>query len=196
VTAWINHRRWSGAAPYAIGLAVVALLIAGIRRHPHTDWASWITAVATLALALAAVAALAQLREVRRDRDIAVIADLGRRWDEDGLREARERAVDFDRDELLREAEKLYQKPRDKDAQRLFLTLLRIPNFFEDLPLITESGAISSDLVARGFKDLILDEWETWEPTIVRFQKDEPYSYTQFRKLVRDMRATSDEPRD
>ena len=71
--------------------------------------------------------------------------------------------------------------------------LTRIPNYFEDLALIAESGGIDPKLVARGFKDLVLDEWDHWEPAIEKYKESDPYWYSEFRRLARDMRALPDD---
>ena len=119
-----------------------------------TDTPVWFLFAATVALAIvtgtlagAAIYALKQLGEVRRDRDVQVLADLGRRWDEDQLRAAREAAAHYDKDEFASEADKLFHTPPDTSAQKEFIVLLRIPNFFEDLAIITESGDMDLALV-------------------------------------------------
>jgi len=165
-----------------------------------TDTPVWFLFAATVALAIvtgtlagAAIYALKQLGEVRRDRDVQVLADLGRRWDEDQLRAAREAAAHYDKDEFASEADKLFHTPPDTSAQKEFIVLLRIPNFFEDLAIITESGDMDLALVGRGFKGLILDEWHFWKPTIDRFRQNDPYAYSQFERLARDMERLPDE---
>jgi hypothetical protein len=140
-----------------------------------------------------AVYALRQIQETRRDRHVQFLADFGRRWDEELLTEARKLEMRYTRESLVDAVAKLDLRPVDIEAQEAFIVLQRIPNYFEDLALIVESGSIDLKLVARGFKDLVLDEWDFWELAIDKYKESDPYWYLEFRNLSRDMRAIPDE---
>ena len=73
--------------------------------------ATVVLAMVTAAVAGAAIYALRQLAEVRVDRDVQVLADFGRRWDEALLTEARELDLEYTRDELMEIPEKLDLHP-------------------------------------------------------------------------------------
>jgi hypothetical protein len=158
-------------------------------------------AIVTAAVAGAAIYALRQLAEIRVDREVSVLGDLGRRWDDRPVSEALERAAKYDKDELaevVRRAHKKRSKNRLKDwprarADKELVILLRVPNFFEDLAVIAEEGGLDPKLVSRIFKGLALREWTFWEPAMVRLREQDKYSYTQWESLVQLMKELPDE---
>lgn len=63
-------------------------------------WATLGLAVVIFGVVVAAFKALGQLTETRRDRHLQVIGELGRRWDDDDLIEARNAVLKYDEVEL------------------------------------------------------------------------------------------------
>src|SRR5881275_3234816 len=109
------------------------------------DVASWITAGSTLALAIGASWALASLRETRRDRHVQVLTDYGRRWDSEEITEARQKQLQCGDDVAL--AELATKWLNDPSSAPDFYVLLRVPNFFEDLAVISKGGRLDMRLV-------------------------------------------------
>ena len=163
--------------------------------------ALWITAIATLALALAALYALRQLGEIKRDREVAVIIDLGRRWDDPPMTEALKLEAAFSPDALAHLAaisgeprtERSLEDVRRREAIENLQILLRIPNFFEDIALIADAGGLDSRLLSRTFKGIALEEWDYWQPAIAKLREKDPWSYSQFEWLLRKFERFPDE---
>ncbi|HEX3254630.1 MAG TPA: DUF4760 domain-containing protein [Gaiellaceae bacterium] len=157
------------------------------------NWAAQLAAIGTLVTAAAAVAgaiaaylALGQLEETRRDRHVQVIADLGRRWDDAQLAAARKKQLAYASVPLSAKVEQWLRHP-DTDSEAMLL-LLRVPNFFEDLAVMVESGSLDLRLVSKAFKSPALRQWQYWEPSIrVIRDHEDPDSYAQFENLVRQL---------
>lgn len=130
-------------------------------------WATWVLVTATLGIAVAALFALRSLGESKRDRHVQLIAELGRRWDEEKLAEVRTKPLAFDNVQLCEEITGCLASPEGSDLY----VLLRVPNFFEDIALMVESGGVDEELVNRAFRDLTLDQWEYWEKAIAAMRK-------------------------
>ena len=165
------------------------------------NWADQLAAFGTLVTACGAVAAavaahlaLGQLDETRRDRHVQVIADLGRRWDDAQLAAARKKQLGYPSVPLSRKVEQWLAHP-DTDSEAMLL-LLRVPNFFEDLAVMVESGSLDLRLVGKVFKGIALAHWQYWEPSI-RIIRDyrEPDAYAQFETLVRQLQKLDREVR-
>jgi hypothetical protein len=193
-----------------VNTAVLGLLVA-----EATDSPVWVLAGATIALAvvtavlaIAAIRALKQLGfaieeldEVKRDRHVQAFSDLGRRWDSPTMEESLKKEADYTQAQLadlvVRAAQPLTNN-RLKDwhrrrARKELVVLLRVPNYFEDLALITKAGGLDIKLVAADFKGLAQDEWVYWEAAILRLRDTDPWSFTQFERLVREMELLPDE---
>lgn len=152
--------------------------------------ASWTTAGASVLVALAACYALRQLGEVRRDRHLRVLSDLSHRWDSDLITDSRQRVFKYGRERLAEIAGEWQKVP---SSQPDFVVLLRIPNYFEDLALMTKFAKLDIRFVARAFKGLVLEEWAYWEPTIMLLRKSDDLSFCEFEWLVGQMEALPDE---
>jgi hypothetical protein len=161
-------------------------------NEPH--WADIITAFGSLlagaGLVVAGIGAwfaVKQLDETRRDREIQLIAELGRRWDDDRMAEARDKQLEYTSEELCEEVVRWLEDPKSRDSQ-LLLLLLRVPNFFEDLAVMVESGGLDIKLVDKAFRALVLTQWSYWEQAIVRTRElREPEAYVEFEKLKRQL---------
>lgn len=173
-----------------------------------TDKPVWFLFGATVALATvtavlagAAIYALKQLAEVRTDREVSILGDLGRRWDDQPVSESLEMAARYHQDELAEVVRKAHQKRRKHRlldrararADRELVVLLRVPNFFEDLAVIAEEGGLDPKLVSKVFKGLALREWRFWGPAMVVLREQDEYAYTQWEELIRLMKELPDE---
>ena len=174
-----------------MGSARIISVMAVVTMAP--SWADQLAALGTLVTACGAVAAaiaahlaLGQLDETRRDRHVQVIADLGRRWDDAQLAAARRKQLEYLSVPLSRKVEQWLADP-DTDSETMLL-LLRVPNFFEDLAVMVESGSLDLRLVSKVFRTIAFRQWQYWEPSI-RIIRDRhgPGAYAQFEALVRQL---------
>ncbi len=157
------------------------------------NWAEIVTAIGSLLAGgtlLVGVGtaffALRQIAEARRDRQVQIIAELGRRWDEDQLVEARAMVVKYDNVQL---ADKVARALEGTDTKE-YLELLRVPNYFEDLALMAESGGLERDLVRRAFGPMVTRTWDYWELAIAKMREgaeESVLSYSEFERLRNDL---------
>jgi hypothetical protein len=160
------------------------------------NWAEIVTAIgsalagATLVVAVvAALFALRQLREIRRDRHVELIAELGRRWDDERMAQSRAPARRYDSHQL---AERLGAWVASRDAaeidterERETLQLMRVPNFLEDVALMVEAGSMTPELIDRSLGSITTATWEFWEEAVEEMRKQDPTIYVEFERLAR-----------
>jgi hypothetical protein len=135
------------------------------------DWLDYVLAFSTLggsiALAIGGGVAYYQLGELRRTRQTQILADLGRRWDDPLLEEGRLRASRFSSEGELRDAILTSQQKKTD----LVYVAMRVPNFFEDVGVLTETGAIDLALVDATYGSVCWKWWESFKPTIDAMRK-------------------------
>jgi hypothetical protein len=153
------------------------------------NWAEQVTAIATAVGAVGllstvglAVAAGRQVREARHATQSQITADFVRRWDEDGLVEARRLAARYKTKEELSAA---FQRFIDANAPDAFV-LFRELDYFEQLGALEQVGAINFDVLRLLLGPRLIDRWDMWEPSIDAM----PGDYPMFRALVDKMRTT------
>ena len=157
--------------------------------EPVPNWAEQVTAIATAVGAVGllstvglAVAAGRQVREARHATRSQITAGFVRRWDEDGLVEARRLAARFKTKEELSAA---FQRFIDANSPEAFV-LYRELDYFEQLGALEQVGAINFDVLRLLLGPRLLDRWEMWKPSIDAM----PGDYPMFRALVAKMRTT------
>lgn len=96
-------------------------------------------------LVIGGIVALLQLKSGDRTREGQLLTDISRRWEEGEIFKARCELLKFQREDGLRLAEEL-RNLRDKGDRR-FLTLMSVPNFFEDVGILVENGALRLEVV-------------------------------------------------
>ncbi|HEY4397625.1 MAG TPA: hypothetical protein VGO28_08115 [Acidimicrobiia bacterium] len=155
------------------------------------NWAEQVTAIATAVGAVGllstvglAVAAGRQVREARHATQAQITADFVRRWDEDGLVEARRLAAQFKTKEALCAA---FQRYIDANAPEAYV-LYRELDYFEQLGALEQVGAVNFDVVRLLLGPRLVDRWEMWKPSIDAMSGD----YPMFRALAAKMRSTLD----
>jgi hypothetical protein len=170
--------------------------------------AEWLTALATLALVavtgvLAAAAwraldqlriAIDQLEEVKRDRHVAVLDEMGRRWEGWEMTQALQMAADYTPEGLVR----LFQRAahprsanpmrnrRTRRARKDTIILLRVPNYFEDAATIAKAGSLESTIITEAFGSVAKDEWALWKPTIKKLQENDEGAYAEFERMAEE----------
>jgi hypothetical protein len=178
------------AATVGLGLVTLALVIAAWRALDELE-----VGVRQLEVTVK------QLEEVKKDRHVDVFLSFGIRWDEAAMSEALERESNYSRADLERMVElsqsavspNPIKKRARRRAERELVVLKRVPNYFEDLSLVTQTGALDIRLVGKNFKTLVAEEWELWELAMTEFRKVEPSSYKEFEWLVEQMRELAEE---
>jgi hypothetical protein len=175
------NRKWAGA---------VAIVVALLVKFGWLTWIAnplWITALATLGLAVGVVFAARALAENRRDRHIQILSDFGRRWDTANLLEAREEQAQIHSAALVTLVDRWLTRAATTEEGKQVRTLLRIPNFFEDLAIMADLGDLDMAFVAKAFKPSTDREWAYWEQAILRMQETDRSSYRQFKQLKENL---------
>jgi hypothetical protein len=156
------------------------------------NWAEQLTAIATavgavglLGAIVAAVYAGQQVREARKSREAQTAATLFRRWNEDGLVEARRLFASFKSAQQLAAA---YTRYVAADAPEAYV-LYRELDFFEQLAALEARGAIDFELINLLLGRIVIDRWETWKPAIDAAHG--PGAYPLFEGLAAKMRTSS-----
>jgi hypothetical protein len=167
---------------------------------------TFLLAAVTGGLAIAAWKALGQLdvatqqlRDAKQDRHLRALADFALRWDAPPISEALQMEPDYPNMKLARlvrhsqyEGSHPLRKRRKRSANRKLVVLLRVPNYFEDLSSVTQSGGLDIKLISRDFKGLALIAWDHWQPAIMQFRRFDPKAYCEFEWLMQQMETISD----
>jgi hypothetical protein len=150
------------------------------------DWAEIVTAVATALLSAAGLVALFQLRESRLTRHTEAAARASSRWEDQAYVEAREQIDTYTDNQALRDALVLSMTNRTPDRH----PLLRELSFFEELGAMEKLGAISLHWLDETMRDLVIERWKLWEPSIQELRKDldpKDWPYKNFEFLKRQL---------
>ncbi len=158
------------------------------------NWAEQVTAIATAIGAVGLVSAIGatffgarQVREAQRSRQAQVAADLLRRWDEEGLVEARRLVGQFQTKEALRDAFQGFIATNAPEAYVLYREL----DYFEQLAALEQVGAVHFDLIELLLGDRLIERFEMWKPSIDAMGPD---VYPLFRRLVAKMQVRRPRP--
>lgn len=156
------------------------------------NW-SEVTAIATSLLAVgllagfvAAVFAAQQVREARRSREAQMATEFFRRWNEDGLVEARRLVGRFKSADELRDAFTDYVAADAPEAYVLYREL----DYFEQLAALERRGAFDLELIKLLLGRILIERWEMWRPAI--HQAHGPGAYPLFEGLAEKMRRADD----
>ena len=157
------------------------------------NWAEQLTGIGSVLAGLGFIAAAValwfaynQLKETRRDRHIQVISEFGRRWDSRRVQSARRIQRVYPGEDLQREVAAWINDPATKPDVDV---LLRLPNFFEDLAIISRCGKLDIELITMAMGSIIIHQWEYWNPSIQTMRQTAPHDYEQFEGLVKDVRT-------
>jgi hypothetical protein len=132
------------------------------------NWAE-VTAIATCVLAAgllggfgAAIFAAMQVREARRSREAQMAAEFFRRWNEEGLVEARRLVARFESGEELTDALRRYVETDAPEAYVLYREL----DYFEQLAALQRVGAFDLELIKLLLGPTLIARWEMWKPAV------------------------------
>jgi hypothetical protein len=160
----------------------------GIGESPLPNWADIATAIAA---GTALIGIYVAWRTAERARHATTLADISRRWDEPLLVESRQLAARYGI--ALRDwVEYLDQDVEDlapEEAANLY-KLQRIPNFFEDLAILEQAGAITFNMIQKSLGWTIVKTWDRWRPAVdyLRDTKEPDPVYSHFQHLAERMR--------
>jgi hypothetical protein len=152
-------------------------------------WASVISAVAAfltlIVISIAAAVAWKQVQEAKSSRHAALMADMSKRWDEEPLAESRRQMNAFSPDQLRTRVAYL-ATTNDKELD----VLIRSPNFFEDLAVLHDAGAITFEMIRKSLGGTLVSQWDHWYPAIDHLRGDQKYDlvYENFEALAERMR--------
>lgn len=158
------------------------------------DWAE-VTAIATCVLAVgllggfgAAIFAAMQVREARVSREAQMAAEFFRRWNEEGLVEARRLVGRFKSSEELTEALRRYVATDAPEAYVLYREL----DYFEQLGALQRVGAFDLELIKLLLGPTLIARWEMWKPAVEAVHG--AGVYPNFEALVGTLRRELGEP--
>jgi hypothetical protein len=173
---------------------VIAAFIFGVssRVDPAEGfWPStaggWTPIVTLVLVATGLGIALRQMQQTIQSRHAATMAELSRRWDEPLLAESMKAGSVYSSDRLglhLRDLE-------DRGNFDQQTELLRVPNFFEDLAILNEEGAISIEMIRKSLGGVVVATWDHWKPATLEMRGDQNYDlvYEHFEGLAEKIRA-------
>jgi hypothetical protein len=155
-----------------------------------TDWPGWLTAAGTLVLATGVLFASRQIRESKVARLTEAAAGVSRRWDGPDLIESRAAIDAFGSEDALRDA--VLSVMREEDQNTNLDLLLREPNFFDDLGAQEFLGGITLQWIEFTMREIVLDRWNLWEPTVIALREDDPTEppvYGNFERLTKKLQG-------
>jgi hypothetical protein len=126
------------------------------------NWAAIVTAFGTVLIGSGIIFAGIQVLEAKKTRYADIAIRFAERWQEAPLVESREALTVFHTAIGLRNEIERAQR----DEQRKFHLLLRIPNFFEEVAAAERFGWIPVEWVYSTWGSGIPALWDTWRPTI------------------------------
>lgn len=173
-----------------------------------TAWGTVALAIVTGALALAAFCALRQIeiateqiKEARRDRNTQVAIEFATRWNDAAYRKVR---TEVDRAEKRPGGIKQAMIQHHQELTEDYRLLLMEPDFFEDLGVVVNHGAIDFELVVDSLGRTICLRWKVWKSFVehLRVERDMPSAFSAFADLAQKVeefeakKAAGETPRE
>lgn len=156
------------------------------------NWTEVVTALATAVGALGLIGVAVQIRETRLGRDVEVTNDMTRRWDEDGVRNARLTVTNVHRTpEALLTA---LQEAKNETDKSVYYELLAEPNYHEALGVLWKRGALDDEIIREFFGDTLQKRWERWSLAVDWLRQSDAENYKNFQDLAQAMRDGSRVP--
>lgn len=144
--------------------------------------------------------AVAQLEEVKKDRHVQVFFDFGVRWDSRAMSETLARVTDTAQQRWPRSWPEVREAKAVRSADISRGEPTRSSPFFCESRTISKTwpssvrrAVLDLKLVSRDFKGVALVAWDYWQPAMKNLRQADPFSYSQFERLVGQMRALPDE---
>lgn len=125
---------------------------------------------------LAVIAAILQLNSMRKARIADVINHLGERWDSKEMAESRK--LINDQTNLVNAVD----TANNQNTEDLY-KFMRVPNFFDALGVLVDSGCLPKKLVEKFMKEAATDYFDSFKP-MLETKKYKGY-FVYFRKLMK-----------
>ena len=138
--------------------------------------------------ALGILLVLVQIRDVRRTRDAQITIDISRRWDEEPLVSARLKVNKLGTDQAVCSEILSLQRRRSRE----YYELLSEPNYFEDLGILCESGALNRGMIRESFGALVAKRYDRWKLAVDELRKADADNYKHFEDLAEEMRTNKE----
>lgn len=150
------------------------------------NWAEIVTGIGSALTGLGVIGVAISVMEARRDRHVLVLSELSRRWAGADLEEARTAMARHGSVGLQEKVEAWFAAGGVNPEVEL---LLRVPNFYEDLAILVESGGLKFDLVWRSFAGPAIGCWQYWEKAISAIQGRDAGAYVEYQNLVTKLKT-------
>ena len=160
-----------------------------------TDIVIAVAAAFTVAILIAAaIFAWHEVRCIERAREAQLLTDLSRRWNEDELTKSRKAARNYKNGVELQQA---LQKMRENNDQQYY-DLVRLPDFFEALGVLVNSGCLSKQLTKDLFGTVIEYYYHLYHPTMqyLREVHDDKNIYILLDHLAQELNIISAEEKN
>jgi len=157
-----------------------------------TDIVIAVAAAFTVAILLAAAFLVwHEVRCIERAREAQLLTDLSRRWNEEELTKSRKAARNYKNGVELQKA---LQKLRENNEQEYY-DLVRLPDFFEALGVLVNSGCLSKQLTKDLFGTVIKHFYHLYGPAIQYLREiyDDKNIYALFDDLAQKLNIISTE---
>ncbi len=126
-----------------------------------------------------------QVEQLEATRHAAIAVETARRWDGQEIADSRQLIYRLHRAGTLAQS---YDQWAQSDADNLF-TLLRIPNFFEDLAAMAKFGFVSIPWIDETMGGSVMAYWDIWEPIRTTLKQTEPHAYDNWDTLRQSIAA-------
>jgi hypothetical protein len=163
----------------------------------NPSWTDIVTAIATSIAALGVGIAIVgaylsrnQLREARDQvreavlgRHVDIAIDISRRWDEDGMLDARQ-ALSGLNPEDVRDLFEVLLASGKEDQLALYYRLQRVGNYFEDLAVLWKYEGLKIEWIDDTVGGAAIQYWNRWRLSVSDSQTGQPTLYKNWANLA------------
>jgi hypothetical protein len=162
----------------------------------HPSWTDIVTAIATAIAAfgvgiaiLGAYLSRNQLREARDQvreavlgRHVDIAIDISRRWDEDGMLDARQALSGLGPEQVRDLFEALLASGKPDELARYY-RLQRVGNYFEDLAVLWKYEGLKIEWIDDTVGGATIQYWKRWELSVTDSRTGQPTLYKNWANL-------------
>jgi hypothetical protein len=160
-------------------------------------WTDEVTAVATAVTAVGVVAAVVgvflakeqvarakeEIQEGIKGRHADIAIDMSRRWDEDGMLEARNSYTGLNGTQVLDLFKSLLES-NDDDKLHQYFKMQRVGNYFEDFAVLEKFDLVALEWINDTVGGAAIQYWKRLEPSVVEDRRTQRTLYENWGKLV------------
>jgi hypothetical protein len=178
--------------PKALRCVTYAHSVIGVIELGGANWAEVVTAIASaiaaLGIAFAALGgwiAFGQLKESEKARQVALVTELARRWDEERFVKVRRSVRGVSPEDF-----RIRYEEGDKSNSQDFYDLKLLANFFEDFGSLVKAGFLDVGLVDTSIGSSVITYWEIWRLAVIEDRpRSDPRLYENWQYLYDVLRA-------